>query len=56
MWLSGFVALCLTAVLAYGFGLRGLWLLGATILFWFPIAIIWDFIFIRIVPPRFERW
>lgn len=56
MQLSGFIALCLTVALGYGFGLRGLWLVAATIVFWFPIYIVWEFIFARIVPTRFERW
>ena len=53
---SGAIALGLTVAACYLFGLRGLWLLGAVIFLWFPIYIAWDFLFVRIVPPRFERY
>jgi hypothetical protein len=54
--LSGLIALGITVTACYLFGLRGLWLVGATIVFWFPIGVLWEFIFARIVPPRFEKY
>jgi hypothetical protein len=27
-----------------------------TIVLWFPVYVMWDFIFVRIVPPRFEAY
>ncbi len=53
---SGTIALGLTVAACYLFGLRGLWLLGVVILLWFPIYVVWDFLFVRIVPPKFERY
>ena len=38
------------------FDLRGLWLGLATIVFWFPVLVAWNFIFPRIVPPRLEAY
>jgi hypothetical protein len=54
--ISGTIALGLTLAGCYLFGLRGLWLVGAVVVLWFPIYIAWEFIFVRIVPPRFEKY
>jgi hypothetical protein len=54
--LSGLIAFGLTLVLCRFLGLRGLWLFGATILFWFPAYVVWDFVFVRVVPPKFETY
>ncbi len=54
--LSGFIALCIDLAICYFVGFRGIWLAVATILSWFPVLVIWDFIFVRIVPPRFEAY
>jgi hypothetical protein len=56
LWLSGFIALCITLAALYFLGLRGAWFAFATILLWFPVYVFWDFIFLRIVPPRFESY
>lgn len=56
LYLSGLVGLGLTIVLVYLMGFRGLWLIGATVVLWFPVFIIWDFIFVRIAKPRFEAF
>ncbi len=53
---SGAIALGLTVAACYLFGLRGIRLLGVVILLWFPIYVAWDFLFVRIVPPKFERY
>jgi hypothetical protein len=48
-------ALALTLVVCFLFGLRGLWLIVATVLLWFPIDVVWNHFFARVFPPRFER-
>jgi len=56
LYLSGLIALGLSIAACYLFGVRGLRLVAATIVLWFPIGVAWEFIFARIVPPRFERY
>jgi hypothetical protein len=56
LWLSAFVALCIDLAILYLIGLRGVWLAIATILLWFPVCVVWEFVFVRIVPPRFEAY
>jgi len=56
MWLSGFIALCIVIAVLYLFDVSGVWLIVATILLWFPAYVIWAFVFVRIVPPRFEAY
>jgi hypothetical protein len=56
LYLSGLIALGLTIALTYFLGLRGFWLLGAIVLIWFPVYLIWEFIFARIVTTRFEPY
>jgi hypothetical protein len=54
MRLSGVIALLLTIVACRFLGVRGFWLPVASIALWFPIYVIWDFAFVRIVSPKFE--
>jgi hypothetical protein len=54
--LSVFVAIGLSIGMCFLLGLRDLWFLLATVLFWFPMLLIWEFIFVRIVPPKFELY
>ena len=54
--LSEVVALCLSIGLGYLLGLRGVWLAVFVVIFWFPVGMIWHFIFVRIAPPRFEAY
>jgi hypothetical protein len=54
--LSGFIALCVALLVLYLLGLRGIWLVVTTVLVWFPVYVAWDFVFTRIVPPRFEAY
>ncbi len=56
LWLSGFIALCITVAVLHLLGLRARWLVIATIVLWFPIYVAWEFIFVRILPPRFEAY
>jgi len=56
LYLAGVIGLGLTFGGSYLFGLRGLWLVAATVVLWFPITLAWDFIFVRIKPPRFEKY
>src|SRR5690348_5040102 len=56
LWLSGFIALCLTVAVLYLLGLRASRLVIATIVLWFPIDVAWEFIFVRIGPPSFEAY
>ena len=46
----------LTLALCYLLGLRGLRFFAAFVIFWFPVLLAWDFIFIRVIPPRFEAY
>jgi len=55
-YLSGVIALCCTVAACYLVGLSGFWLILATVLFWFPVFVIWEFIFVRIAKPRFEAF
>jgi hypothetical protein len=54
--LSGLIALGLTVILCRLLGIQGFWLLVATLILWFPVYVIWDFTFMRIVTPRFEAY
>lgn len=54
--LSGLIALCITLALLYFLGIKRVWLVVATVLLWFPLCIVWEFVFVRIVPPRFEAY
>ena len=56
LWLSGFIALCITATCLYFMGVRGVWFFVAVVVLWFPAYVIWDYIFLLIVPPRFEAF
>lgn len=38
------------------FGLRGITLIIGTVLLWVPCFFVWHFLFVRIVPPKFEAW
>jgi hypothetical protein len=55
-WLSGFIALCITLAVLYFLGVRGIWLFVGTIVLWFPVYLMWGFIFMRMVTPRFEAY
>ena len=51
--LSGVIAVGLTLAGCHILlGLRGVWLAAATLILWFPVLIVSDLIFCRIVPPR----
>jgi len=54
--LSGLIALGLTVAFCWALGLRGLWLFVAAIVLWFPVYVVSDVIFLRIVPPKFEAY
>jgi hypothetical protein len=54
--LSGLLALGLTIALCWTFGIRGLWLFVVAILLWFPVYLLSDVAFVRIVPPKLERY
>jgi hypothetical protein len=54
--LSALVGLCFTVAICYFFGVSREWFLVATILLWFPVYVIWDSIFVRVTPPRFETF
>src|SRR2546426_9611267 len=54
--LNSLIALVLALLLCLFFGLRGLWLFLAVVLMWFPVAVVWDFLFGRIFSPKFERY
>lgn len=56
MRLSGVIALILTIALCRFLGVHGFWLPAAIIALWFPICVIWDFVFVRIVSPKFEAY
>jgi len=54
--IGGLAALAIAICICYLFGLRGLWLLVASVIIWFPVGVVWMFVFYRIVPPRFEPY
>ena len=56
LYLSGLIGLGLTMVLVYLLGLRGLWFFGGVVFLWFPVCLVWDFIYVRIATPRFEPY
>ena len=56
LYLSGLISIGLTIALCSFVGLRGAKLFAATVGLWFPVYIVWDFIFLRIVPPKFEAY
>jgi endogenous inhibitor of DNA gyrase (YacG/DUF329 family) len=49
-------AVGLTIVLCTLLGFRGLWLFLATITLLLPVNFAWMFLYVRIVPPRFEPY
>jgi hypothetical protein len=55
-YIGELAAIAIAICISYLFGLRGLWLLGASVVMWFPIAMAWVFVFVRIVPPKFESY
>lgn len=54
--LDGLIALGLAVVLSLLLGIRGLWLVGAAVVLWFPMVVIWEAILGRIMPPHFEAY
>ena len=56
LYISGMIGFGLSVAVSYLLGFKGLWLIGAIIILWFPIYVLWDFIFVRIVPPYFEKY
>lgn len=56
LWLSVLIALCISLALAHLLYLKGVWFAVVTIVLWFPVSVIWHFVFVRIVPPRFEAY
>jgi hypothetical protein len=54
--LSGLIALVLTAIACWGFGMRGFLFFASTIVLWFPVYVVWDLIFLRLVPPALEAY
>lgn len=53
---GGLAALAIAICICYLFGLKRLWLLVASVIIWFPIGVVWMFVFYRIVPPRLEPY
>jgi hypothetical protein len=47
----GFATLCLTSLISYAFGARGIVFLGSVIIGFFPIAMVWSTIARRLLPP-----
>jgi hypothetical protein len=54
--LSAFIGLCFTLVVCYLLGLSGAWFFVAAMVLWFPVFVVWEFIFERLTPPRFETY
>ena len=54
--LGNLIALAITIGLCYLFGLRGFWLLAASVVLWFPVLVVWTFVFLRLVRPRFKPY
>jgi hypothetical protein len=54
MNLSNLTALGLSLGVGFIIGYKGLWLAVVAGLLWFPINIAWNFLFVRLIPPRFE--
>ena len=52
--LYGLIALSITLAGLCLLNVRGIWLVTATILLWFPVYVICCSVLDRIVPPRFE--
>lgn len=51
---SSVIAVLVTALLCYAFGVRGWHLIPATILFWFPVYVVCGYALSLLVRPRFE--
>ena len=49
-------ALALTLIVSVALGFRGWHLLAACALLLVPINFVWMFIYVRVVPPRFDRY
>lgn len=49
-------ALALTVIVSMALGFRGWHLLAVSALLFVPINFGWMFIYVRVVPPRFERY
>jgi hypothetical protein len=54
--IGGLAALAITICACYLFGLRGLWLVVASVIMLFPVFVAWMFLFYRTLPPQFEPY
>jgi uncharacterized paraquat-inducible protein A len=54
MYVSALIALCIVVAVLYFLGVRGIGLTVGTVVLWFPAYVVWEFIYSRIVPTRFE--
>ena len=48
------IAFILTLLVCWLFRIHGWWLLPGFVLLWFPTDLVWTFLFVRIIPPKFE--
>ena len=56
LWQSVLVALCISLGVAYLLNVKGVGFVVATAILWFAVLIVWHFIYVRIVPPRYEAY
>jgi hypothetical protein len=49
-------AIGLTVLICFLLGFRGVWLLVAALLLWFPVDFVWMFLYVRLFPPKFEPY
>jgi hypothetical protein len=42
--------------ICYLLGFRGIWLLIAALALWLPVDFVWMFVYVQLVPPRFEPY
>src|SRR5580704_8995209 len=52
LYTAGIIAFAISFLI----GFRGVWLPVATLVLWIPVDFIWIFIYVRVVPPRFEPY
>ncbi len=56
IYIGELAAIAIAICICYWFGLRGFWLLVASVIMWFPVYLACMFVFTRIVPPQFEPY
>lgn len=56
LYISGAIAVLVSALLCYAIGIRDWRMVPGTIVFWFPVYVVSSYVFTLLVGPRFEAF